>query len=88
MQYFYVIILISFLLMYKKTFLILLYVLLNFNYLTFLYNYELDTNIRNYIIFSILFTIFVFRKNAFLPLFIIYMYLFLLYLIYSIKISI
>jgi hypothetical protein len=88
MQYFYVIILILFLLMYKKTFLILLYVLLNFNYLSFLYNYELDSNIRNYIIFSILFTIFVFGKNAFLPLFIIYMYLFLLYLIYSIKISI
>jgi len=85
MQYFYVIMLILFMLIYKKTFLILLYVFLNFNYLSFLYNYELDSNIRNYIIFSILFTIFVYGNNAILPLFILYMYLLLIYLIYTIK---
>jgi hypothetical protein len=85
MQYFYVIMLILFMLIYKKTFLILLYVFLNFNYLSFLYNFELDSNIRNYIIFSILFTIFVYGNNAILPLFILYMYLLLIYLIYTIK---
>jgi hypothetical protein len=88
MQYFYLIIMILFLLIYKKTFLILLYIFLNYNYLSFLYNYELDTNIRNYIIFNILFTIFVYGKNAILPLFVIYMYLMLIYMIYTIKMSI
>jgi hypothetical protein len=87
MLYFYCIILLG-LLIYKKIFILLAIAIFNFTYLSFLYNYELDSNIRNYIIFSILFTIFVFGKNAFVPLFIIYMYLFLLYLIYSIKISI
>ena len=88
MLYFYGIIFLLLFCIYKKTLIIAVAILLNINYLIFLYNYEIDTNIRNYIIFNILLIIAVYDKNALLPLSIIYIYLFLLYLIYSLKISI
>ena len=85
MLYFYGIIFLLLFCIYKKTLIIAVALLLNINYLIFLYNYEIDTNIRNYIIFNILLIIAVYDKNALLPLSIIYIYLFLLYLIYSLK---
>lgn len=85
MLYFYCIILLLALLIYKKTFILFITLILNINYLIFLYNYELDSNIRNYIVFNILLTIFVYGNNAFIPILILYIYLFLIYLIYSIK---
>ena len=85
MLYFYGIILLLFLCIYTKTVLIAITIILNSNYLLFLYNYEIHSNIRNYIIFNILLIIVVYEKNALLPLCIIYIYLFLLYLIYSLK---
>ena len=69
----------------KKIFSLSIAIILNINYLTYIYNYDLESNIRNYILLNILLAIFVYGKNAFLPIFIVYIYLFLIYLIYSIK---
>jgi len=71
-------------LVYRKVFIILLTFLLNFNYITHVINYQYETDLYKYILLSLSITILVFRTDSIMPLFLIYMFVFLVYYINSI----
>lgn len=80
-MHFYGIILLLSLLIHTKVFLLSILIILNAHYLIFLYNYDIDKNIRYYIIFNIFLTICLYGKNAILPLFMLYIYVFIVYVV-------
>jgi hypothetical protein len=73
------------LLIYRKVIIILITFLLNFNYICHIINYQFETDLYKYILLSLCITILVFRMNSIMPLFVMYMFVFLLYNINIVK---
>ena len=67
------------LLIYRKAIIILITFILNFNYISHVIHYQYETDLYKYILLSVCFTILVFRKNSIMPLFCVYMFVFLFY---------
>ena len=79
MLFYYILLFILGLIIFKKTTILITFIILNINYIISIYNYLIGTEIFNYIISIIIATICIFRQDIILPFSIIYLFLFILY---------
>lgn len=79
MLFYYILLFILGLIIFKKTTIIITFIILNINYIIYIFNYLLGTEIFNYIIGITIGVICVFRQDVVLPFSIIYLFLFILY---------
>jgi hypothetical protein len=84
MSFYYILLFILGLIIFKKTTIIITFILLNINYIWYVFNNTLPHDIYKYILFIIIGVLFVFRQNAILPFSMIYIFLFLVYQIENI----
>jgi len=79
MLFYYILLFILGLIIFKKTTIIITFIILNINYIIYIFNYLLGTEIFNYIIGITIGVICVFRQDVVLPFSIIYLFLFILF---------
>jgi len=76
---YYIFLFLSILLIFKKTTIIFLFIILNIDYIVYIFYNLIDKDIFKYMIGIILMVIFVLRQDVILPFTIIYLFLFILY---------
>lgn len=79
MSFYYIFVFLYGLLIFKKTTIILSFIILNIDYIINIVHNLIDKDIFKYMIGIILMVIFVFRQDVVLPFTIIYLFLFILY---------
>jgi len=75
----YIIISLLCVLIFRKTMIIIITLLLNFEYIWQIAIYNYETNMYKYILAILAFGIIVFKKDSIIPLFLVYMYIFMVY---------
>ena len=79
MLFYYILLFLLGLIIFKKTTIIITFIILNINYIIFIFHYLIGTDIFRYITGITIATICVFRQDVILPFSIIYLFLFILY---------